>query len=339
MSMHDFIVSKAISLAIPLTLVLVGAFLWKGSAPNYWWFLVIVTMVLSYMHASIGFFYQMRSFLRAPNTCRLLVVFGILATVSILVCTWFIVHDLVGVFVMCVFTYFILHGMMNERSLLSMQTSIQLPYRYFITLTLLATAVIYGSLLHASFFFDWSVGYYAISERSRLWVIEQGLGVDPKHLAYIFYAAAAIALAYTLPAIRQYRGIALGTVATFMVVLGSLFALYPLNYVYLLHLFLSYHFIVWSIVFYQKYRAEAPERVRGYLLHHSYVVVPLLVLLALHLASDGGVFGTVGSFVFDVRTFLSVSFLHITVSFMNEPWFKSLLRLEVSPQVVVRTNA
>lgn len=325
--MRDFAVSKLISLSIPIALIGIGAFLWTGAPPTYWWFLVIVTMVLGYMHAAVGFFYQMRSFHRAPNTGRLVLVFGILAAASVFICLWFIARDLVGPFVMLVFTYFILHGFINERSLLSMQANIQLPNRYFIMLTLLGTATIYGSLLHPSFFFDWSLGYYTISERSRLWVIEQGLGADPKHIAYIFYAAAACALAYTLPAIRHYRGLVFATAVAFVVALGSLFALYPLNYVYLFHLFLSYHFIVWSVVFYQKYRAQAPERVRGYLLHHAYVTVPLLILLALYLVSDADVVQAAGSFVFDIRTFLTVSFLHITVSFMNEPWFKSLFRL------------
>ena len=182
-------------------------------------------------------------------------------------------------------------------------------------------------MLHPSFFFNWTLDFFVLSEQARLWAIEQQLGTDPKYIAYALYTAAAVALAFTLPAIRQYRTLAYATVAAFVVALGSLFALYPLYYVYLFHLFLSYHFIVWSIVFYQKYRSTNPERVRAYLLHHAVVFVPLLVLFGLYFMSDADVVQSVGTAVFDIRTFLTVSFLHITVSFMNEPWFKSLLRL------------
>lgn len=326
--MKDFVASKMISLAIPLALIGFGAAFWQGADTKYWWFLIIVTMVLGYAHAVIGFAYQARAFRRSEHKGRLFSVLAALSVISVLICLWFIAHDMVGAFIMFVFAYFILHGFLNEKTLLSMQTGIQLPTIYFLVLTLLSTAIIYGSLMHPSFFFDGPLQFYPMPEEARLWSIEQNLGADPQYIAYGLFMAALGLFAFSLRALREYRGVAYATAAAFVVALGSLFALYPLNYVFLFHLFLSYHFIVWSVVFYQKFRAHHPERVGSYVRHHLYVLVPLLLLLALFLLARQGIFEEIGAVVFDARTFLTVSFLHITLSFMNESWFKGLLRLQ-----------
>ena len=320
--MRDFLISKVINLFIPLVLIGYGFFFLTENPQLHWWMLIVATMVFGYVHAIIGFFYQIRALKRAPRARIQFSIFFLLIALSVAVCLFFILNNLVGAFMMFVIVYFTLHGFLNERSLLEMQTGTRLPTVYFLMLALFSTALIYGSLTHPSFFFDGQLVFYSVSESARLFAIEQNLGADPRYVALALFGCTALVFLFTLRYIRSNTKLVLGTTVVMAALLMFFLFFYPLNYLYLFHLYLSYHFIVWSVVFYQKFRRSAPERIPAYVRHHLYVLVPLCITLGIFIAADSGFFDRVGQIVFDARTFLTVSFLHITVSFMNEPWFK-----------------
>lgn len=325
LGMRDFITSKVLSLTIPLALIGYGALAFTGQEQTYWWFLVIVTMILGYVHFIIGFTYQLRSLRRAPNRNRNLIVFFLLTAFSILFCAYFIFQDLAGLLAMLVIGYFILHGALNEKTLLYMQTGIDVPTIYFMSLASFFTAVVYGSLTHPSFFFDGSIHFYSISEAARQWAITHHLGTDPQYVAVLLFFIAFALFLYSIQFLWKRSLTVLLHAVIFAATIAFFFFYYPLNYVYLYHLYLGYHFIVWSVVFYQKTKRERPERTPAYIRHHLYVLIPCTLLLIPLLSSTSGALHTIAAHIFDVRIFLTASFLHITVSFMNEPWFKRML--------------
>ena len=224
-----------------------------------------------------------------------------------------------------VIMYFVVHGFLNERTILRVQVGHTLPYLYVIGLAVFSIGLFYGSLVHSSFFFDSSLSFYTLSEEMRQRSIERYIGIDPKVISLGLLSLGTLMVALSIPAMRMLRKTLIGTALVLLALSAAFFVFYPLNYIYLFHLFLTYHFIVWSIVFYQKYRTSAPERVPSYVRHHAYVLGGCALLLALFVSTESGVLHSVGAVVFDARTFLTVSCVHITVSFMNEAWFKRML--------------
>lgn len=323
--MQDYLTSKAISLLIPLMLIGAGSLALFVTPADHWRVLIYAAMLFGYMHALIGFVYQIRALRQSPNTGRSLGVLAALTALSVALCAALLMNGHGGAFMLFVIMYFVVHGFLNERTILRVQAGHTLPYLYVIGLAVFSIGLFYASLVHSSFFFDGSLTFYTLSEEMRQFSIERYVGVDPKVIAFGLLSIGILLVALSVPAMRTFRKTLTGTGFFLLSLLAVFVVFYPLNYIYLFHLFLTYHFIVWSIVFYQKYRTSAPERVPSYVRHHAYVLGGATLLLMLFVSTESGLLHSIGSFVFDARTFLTVSFVHITVSFMNEGWFKRML--------------
>ncbi len=305
--MQDYLTSKAISLLIPLMLIGAGAVLFVESPAAHRNLLVGATMLFGYMHSLVGFAYQIRALRQSPNTNRNLGILAALTVLSVAVCFSLITNGFWGEFALFVIVYFIVHGFLNERTILRVQVGPTLPYLYFIGLAV------------------FSVGLFYASEQVRYFLLDRYISIDPQFIALVLLSLGALMVALSIPAMYTFRKTLIGTGLVLLALFAAAFAFYPLSYIYLFHLFLTYHFIVWSIVFYQKYRTSAPERVPSYVRHHVYVFGGATLLLLLFGSTESGILHSVGALVFDPKTFLTVSFVHITVSFMNEGWFKRML--------------
>lgn len=318
--MHDYIVSKVISLGIPMVLI-AGAMLWVGVATDYWWFLVMVTIALGYVHFVGGFYYQLKALARSSFAVRYFVAFVVLTVVSVAISLLAITNGYIPELSVGVIGFFLLHGALNEKTLLMMQTGVAVPLVHFLLLAAGMLFLMIASLAHPSFFFTPELTFTTLSHTAALAGASALLGADPFVFARVGFALllllALFALWYMAASWRIVLLYGL-TIAGFIVVM-HIFR--PVNFVFLYCLYLSYHFIVWSVVFWQKYRT-VPTRFHEYLLVHAALVAFLLFAA---LPAQNGIHEMISVSVYNSAVFVTFAFIHISVSFLNEPWAKRFI--------------
>jgi hypothetical protein len=325
--MRDVYWSRSISLAIPILLVMYGAWFWPGADTAYWTFLLLATFFFGHIHNLISFRYQTRAIWRRRQP-RELVWFTVLTLVSAATVYIGISLGYQALLVPLVFIVFFAHSYLDEQTLLKMQAGItNLPTSFFLFLTFLPMVLIYQSLTHPSFFFTNSLEFYE-PVKPPLEVIIGELGFDPHYLMLVSALIGFTFLAVAWRGLAAYRWLRAASVGLFLLILTIALRFEPVHYLYIFHISFSYHYILWSIVYYQKLKNEAPQRLPGYIREHLYLAVPLgLLILGFYFAVDSWVH-TLSEWVYHTAIFFTIAFTHTVISFMNDDWFrKYVLRL------------
>ncbi len=320
--MREYVLAKVIALGIPIVLIGYGFLAWAGSTADYWWFLLVVTMILGYTHFWLGFYYQLRSFRRYPRAKRAYVAFLVLAILSLVVCYWFIANNYLTLLATIVIGYFLIHGGLNEKTILTLQTGYTLPITFFMVVATTMMTILYSSLTHASSFFNQSLIFVPTFPAGREWAISQGIGMDAVLLPLVTGALSVVGAVYV---VFKYPQVRLQTAPPLVFCVGAIgitYFWYPLSYVHWFHLALSYHFIVWSLVFLFKYQKERPALVPSYVGLHLIFLVGLMALAMTGTADSTDTEGWLYALVFNTSVYAAISFVHISTSFLNEDWIK-----------------
>lgn len=323
--MRSYVLNRLFSLGIPVSLVAFGVFCWTGQEDTYWRFLVFVTMIFGYFHFILGSFYQVTAFKRQPNTSRKFLVYLILTVISVLFCLLMFLADQAALLAVIVVTYFIMHGAFNEKTLLKLESGLNLSTWYFIALGLFFSGITYTALTHPSFFSDARVNFLPLDELARQNFIVDQVGFDPVNITVVLIGFAILALLYQWWRNLVPKILLSLTLVSILIVTGAVLAFYPPNYVYLYHLFLSYHFIVWSVAYYVKFKNEKPELVPTFLHQHFFIILAGIIMVSSIYWSDTGLLKDWSIMIFNFDVFVTVAFVHITTALMNEPWFKKVL--------------
>lgn len=318
-----YAVNKILSLGLPFAFVGLLLVFYTPQDPTMWWILIVAAHLLGYMHFVMGYYYQGRSIIKKPNV-RMKVWFVLLTVLAAFVSYLFIATGNIAALSIIAILYFLIHGALNELTLMQQQMGIAPQLQYFVSLPLFLTPFFLLSLTHPSFFFTPQLEFLNPPPEIAVKYLETIISID----ALVLISAVLFGLFFLLvPAHLIFKGayragvsIALITIATVAVIFSEL----PLNYVILYFITLAFHFLSWSIYFYQVFKTRAPERLPMYLLQHALIVVPLIALSGL--ALTGTRFDALHEAVFDGTIFITMSMIHITTALLNDDWFTKLIR-------------
>lgn len=322
--MRDFVVSKVIASSIPLLLVAFSLTFVADNPHAAWGMLILATVFFGHIHNAISFKYQIRAICRRKNVKEIIIFMSLLAASAVLVLTA-IAHGKEAWLVPFVFIVFYLHSYLNEQTILGFQTGIHLPISFFLFLTFLPMSLMYISLLHPSFFYNSQITFYTLSLAERVAYVYGQLPVSPYIIAAFCLGVAAVFLVAAARQLKAYPVLLAISILLLVASVGAVLFLPPLSYVYIFSISFIYHYVLWSVVYYQKFRNERSSRMSGYIKEHLLLIILLVILVIAFYALEGTTLHTLATWVFDLRVFFVTAFAHTVVSFINEPWFRRLL--------------
>jgi hypothetical protein len=324
-SYRPYAFNKLISLGVPLLFLAFVRIWYPFSSPTLWWIVIIFAHTLGYAHFALGFYYQ-ASGLTRRRVWRRLTVLPILLVVAAAGSWFMIALGQLTYFSIFAVGYFILHGSLNEHTLMVRQLPKAPPAKYIVPLVFFIIPFFFLALPHPSFFFTPQFVFLNPAPGTALRYI---LGVmPPVVLATIVYASWGIFMLLVpvrMVIDRHLRsGVVVFVLALMTMQLGLQSA--PINYAIIYFVLLSYHFISFSLFFYQEYQARQPQRIPAYVRDHFIVVTPFIALslAAFYHVGQGA---SIHQTVFNGEIFLTLSMIHITTSLLNEQWFCKLCRL------------
>ena len=312
------------SLLVPLTFVAISAFMYPHNT-NFWIFLLIVAMVTGYTHFFVGTIYQIRGLKRNENSIKLLIVFVLIAVASFLIGQIMIEAGYLIILSLFTLFYFMLHVLVNEHRFLK-NTRYQVSYPTMLSLLLLFIPSFFMSINHPSFYYTFDLEYPIFTVFEQKEILSEAVSIFAlKAISmtmailfviiapYIFYKRFGFWFSFLIGII--------GLIMTLAVVTNL-----PINFVYMVHGVLVFHFVLLSLIFYKSIRAKGVVALREYIKLHLLVLIPLSLLVILfYIPSSQSVLEDPFKIIFNFGTFLTISLSHISVSFLNEPWFKKLL--------------
>ncbi len=314
--MSSYIIHRATTLLAFAGLVsAVG--LWSQEVDGWWWLLAIVT-VFGYLHYLIGGFYQFRQLRRDEHARRFGFVALLMTIVSLGAVMFVLLTDTYYLLSFFVIMYFLWHGYENEITLFERQTG-RLARRDTVGALVLTTlALALFGVGHASWYFTpWyefvastPVVYELLPGGSLLPIVSFWLGIISATIAVGLAAHACV-----FGTARLFHGVFLFSILG-VLVLGALFV--PLHYVVVLGGLLFYHFMVWFLFYEERFRQRNKREWLSYGGIHAIILLPFLISLLL----DWQSFLT---FTLNSYVFLSLTLVHISLSFLNEQWLRALI--------------
>lgn len=299
--------------------------LFTSNTLQTWHHLLVWTYILGYTHFILGYYYQSKAVIRKGFRSRSMVAFIALTLFAII--SVILVANSPFYLFLVVFTipYFMLHGLFNEYTLTKLQTGFLIPTSLLVSGIVWITALLLFSMTHNSFFwgdglvfFDVQDGYFVskLTQTFPLWVFRE--------LPYLLFSITipifGVSLAL-LPSKQRIIGIVVGLILLATTLLTILIG--PLAFVYLFAFTNSYHFVMWMLHYGKIFWQRSKKQFRTYVLQHLCIVIPISI-------------GIYGNFLFfdtfaDISTnlyiFIIFTYIHITVSFLNESWFRSFFKI------------
>lgn len=315
-----------LSLLSALLALLVGGLIVFFSTTTFtsWQNLLIATFILGYTHFVVGFIYQSRSVFRKDRSPRMKVAFIVVTLFAAGTTYYLLLVDQITLLGLFVVPYFMGHILLNEHTLAMQQTGKEYSWTLFAGVFGWFTALLLLAVPGNSFFYQLDLSYTHLSsetflpyltEYAPLWIFNE--------FAFGMLTVSIAVLLYGVFKLRSwYAGIPLLVV----VFAGTAIALFyePVAYVYLLTFILSYHFLLWmlhfGIVFYKK---ESKKDLYIYVLLHVLIVIPLIAAAVFR----DGMLGWVYALFLHSWTFAMVTYIHITLAFLNEKWIQRWFRL------------
>jgi len=322
--MSPYALNKTVSVSVPVLFLLVCLWWTDSNNPALWWLLLIVAHTLGYTHFILGYIYQYKSLKRNPNK-NLLAIFFILTFSAVLFVLLFILSNQLALLAVIAIGYFITHGVLNEVTQMKEFMGYAPRLLDMLSLVFYLLTFFLLSLTHPSFLFGPDLVFSNPNPEQATWLL--GLVISPLTLNVLLGVCVA-AFFWLLPGRLLMRGNYLAGSLTALVgasTLAVFFWLPPVSYIVLYFIALSYHFISWGVFIWQKYRVIAPERVRGYILAHVYVLLPFVIASAFLFQANESV-NIVHAALFNGIIFIVMTMIHNTTSFLNEDWFKKLIQ-------------
>lgn len=309
--MQTYFFHKAYAIGFVIILWLSGYILFGQDQIDKWYTILIITMVIGYSHYFIGAIYQWLSFKRRPHPFKNYVLFIIFSILSIIFCLTFYTLNQTQILAFGIIGYFMLHGYYNEITLFQRQSNLAADPIGFIVPPLFLFGLAMLAIGHPSWFFNGQLEFVpALHEPFTMQTIGFIVGAVSTVIAIgVCFRQAIVSV--------KYRSKLIAT-ALALIGLGVWAATSrPINYMFIFSLLLLYHFVVWFLFFFAEFKNKAPERLPAYLVLHA--VVFLFFSLALTKSSIGIL---VSDTFLNSPAFLLATMIHITTSFMSEPWFR-----------------
>lgn len=325
-TLRESILLRLAALALPVTLILLGLTIYADDR-DYWIFMLLVAMVLGYMHFIVGTTYQVKGLLRKTNWRQYCSWFVIIAIVTFVFCQIAIYQGYAVVLGLFTIIYFLVHTLLNEQTFFFQPLQIKISSGYLFSFLALLVPPFFSSLLHPSFFYDFKLQYAQMSPTRYYEILEAAV---PLFLLNELMLIVSALFTIIVPILfyRQYSlSIATPIFLIGVLVTGFLWFGPLINFVFILHLILVFHFILLSLIFIRPMRRRSKKAFNWYVILHLLVIVPLC-FVALGYFVHPEMFRSIFQILFNFGMFLSISIVHISVSFLNEKWFQRLIGLQ-----------
>jgi len=291
-----------------------------------WQNVLIVTFILGYAHFIVGYIYQMRSVLRPTKPPRLKFAFFFLTILAGIFAFTLLLFNQITILAILVIPYFMVHEMFNEYSLSKQELGTVHPWVLFASSVGWFTALLLLAVRHNSFFYNNDLTYLRVPADFFLPYLA--------HVAplWLFTAVPILMLVVSIPALVyglvRLRLWKVGIPVLLTVCAGTVIALFfdPITYVYLFGFILSYHFIMWMVHFALRFYSTSHKELRNYIVLHAIIVVPLVCAVFF----SGTLFDWTYNTFLNAETFVFITYIHVTVSFLNEPWLQRIMRINQS---------
>lgn len=286
-----------------------------------WSFVLVVTTAISFTHFFVGWFYQLKSFQRAEDKKQKYSWFLILSAATIVSAVLFFINGQILTFFLLVVAYFMIHGYFNEFTLYKNTTGRTGDKWLIASTTAVLTGLIFVSLDHPSSLINAQFEYYIRNDFfAQIYIKDLLLPAIGFKLAigcFIFAALVQVA-ALLVEMKRKWYWLMLCAV----LLIGYLsFYVFDLNYIFVIASILLYHFLIWFLQYFKRFKAMGTKPLSQYMLIHALVLTPFVFIL-LGGAVKEWIFGT----ILNAHFTLTLTATHVTTSFMSENWFRKLIQ-------------
>lgn len=319
--MQTYAAHKLMALGLIAFAIIFSSILSSTSTAG-WYALLLLVTIFGYAHYVVGGVYQLRAYVHKPKPIKWFLWFLLLSVLSVGIAGAFAFTGMIGLLSFVVIGYFMLHGFFNEVTIYERQTHESANRYSVIALSALLFGVVMSAIGHASWFFTPDLAFVAMNSEA----LQQYITSDP--LPLLARLGAVVSFAVALYAAYKARVTAVKYFSwhrAFIVMCAAgavvSVAWYPLHYLYLLAALLLYHFIIWFLLYGELFIRVKRKELPLYVGLHLLVAVPFLALL--FPSSTVGI--VVDTYLLNSYTFLTATLVHITVSFLNEPWAKKYL--------------
>jgi len=319
--LQTYITNKVVSLGT-MVLLIFFSYLWFGNTVPQWQFLLLCLIGFGYGHFLVGFLYQIQSFFRKPKPWQHISTFILLTSLSIFVA--YFLFEIIGyaIALFIGFAYFLLHGLFNEQTLIEKQTNILVPLPYIFSLALFIFSSLAYTVPDPTFLFNRTLEFMAVDQ----FVLTQSflnMGLSLNVFQYVFWSG--VSLSFLILLVTWYKSrwtklsLFLGCSYTTFVIFTILFGSIPYVYMYLL--VVGYHFVTWFLFYFDVIKKRSSEALTKLISVHVLILLPFLIAGWSFL---GGSNYPIVELLFDYKYFVVATYIHISVSFMNDEWFQVL---------------
>lgn len=318
--MRRYVIHKLVSLGIVLAAIALSHYAF-GVGLVQWQFALLFVVLLAYMHFFVGFYYQLKALAKRPEPAVQYAAFAVLFLVSALVTygLLFFFNPLIAFYINII--YFLFHGLLNEQTLMQRQIGAKVPLITLLPLVIGAMSLFNASLFHPSIMFTSTFIYEESFADVLIALIRQVFDVTFVMYAIILgFAGAFLLNCYTLYR-YPYRVPNLVSMAMLLGLAWLAYTYGPLAYVNVYLFVVGYHFVTWSVYFFDVNYLRGTRFLTGYLIVHALVVVPIAVTAVLHVR---GIEVPVLAQLLHFDVYLFFGMAHITTSFLNDAWMQRL---------------
>lgn len=319
--MQTYIINKLGSLAV-LFLCIFLTLSYFGYGVLQWQAILIAVIIFGYGHFILGFYYQLRGFLRKPKPWQYFITFGILTLLSLILAH--VLFEYLG-FVAALFiglVYFLFHGMLNEQTLVFRQTGINVPMPFFAAFAIFGITILTYSTPDVTFLFDRNMQFTTVNEVWFKYVFEMNF-TSLKNFTYIFWGGAILSL-ITLAYARWKFGFSKLTTflgLTFLSVAGLVIIFGAPAYIYAYLVVVGYHYMTWLLFYLVEMKRRGSVQYRNFIIKNIVILVPFIWAAYLFFQPYTP---DIVYMLLDYNFFVIVGYIHISTSFMNETWFQNI---------------
>ncbi len=315
--MRVYAINKIISILLPI--LVIGVVVGVVDAPQNWTMLLVGVSLLGYTHYILGAYYQHKAWRQRSNYRRFLGCFFVLSGLSVGCVVVALTYEILWLVALLTIPYFVWHGYENEHTLYTRTTGQRHSSLLLVGMSLLAVGATLDAFRHTSANFTYSLTY-------AHGLIPKFTGVLAYFNPYVYGVGSGLMIAGSIMVIlvtlRRRSATTIFWSLVSVVLLGWFYIANPLPYIWLFVFLLTYHFLTWGIHYGVVFWPQS-QKFMSYLWAHGLVVVGVVIVsIGMSSVTDQFPLGLLNS-----EFFLGATLVHISTSFLNDPWLQKILRL------------
>lgn len=293
-----------------------------GYGEKQWQAILLAIIIFGYGHFFLGFYYQLKSFLRKPHPWMYFTTFSLLTLFSVGLAS--VLFEYVGLTVALAvgLLYFLFHGLLNEQTLILRQTGIKVPLLFMTALGIFVISLLAYSMPDETFFFDRQLQFMELNDFWVTYLFETyffGLA----NFTYLFWGGCGLSILILIYSWRRY-GFKKLTIflTTMMVVITALVVMFGSpSYIYVYLFVVGYHFMTWLLFYLVEMKKRGSAVYRGFVLQNLLILLPFIYLAHLFFQPNTPEFVYT---IFDYNVFVIMTYVHISTSFLNDEWLQKI---------------